>query len=54
MARRANRIVITLACSECNERNYTTEKNRRNDSDRIRLKKYCPHCKEHTEHVEQR
>ncbi|MFO7918912.1 MAG: 50S ribosomal protein L33 [Anaerolineae bacterium] len=54
MARRANRIVITLACSECNERNYTTEKNRFNDSDRLRLSKYCPHCKKHTEHVEQR
>ena len=25
------RPVITLACTECKERNYTSEKNRRND-----------------------
>jgi hypothetical protein len=24
-----NRIIITLACTECKERNYTTTKNRR-------------------------
>ena len=54
MAKRANRIVITLACSECKERNYTTEKNRRNDSGRITLRKYCKRCRKHTEHREQR
>ncbi|MEA3406914.1 MAG: 50S ribosomal protein L33 [Chloroflexota bacterium] len=54
MAKRADRVVVTLACSECNERNYTTEKNRRNDSGRLVLRKYCPRCKKHTEHVEQR
>ncbi len=30
---------ITLACTECKERNYITKKNRRNDPDRIELKK---------------
>ncbi len=54
MARRATRIVITLACTECRERNYTTEKNRRNDSGRIVLRKYCRRCRKHTEHREQR
>ncbi|HUV94529.1 MAG TPA: 50S ribosomal protein L33 [Anaerolineae bacterium] len=54
MARRANRIVITLACTECRERNYTTEKNRTNDSGRITLTKYCRRCRKHTEHREQR
>jgi len=54
MAKKANRLVITLACSECRERNYTTEKNRQNDSGRITLKKYCPRCRRHTEHREQR
>jgi len=54
MAKKANRVVITLACTVCKERNYTTEKNRRNDSARIALNKYCPRCKEHTEHREQR
>ena len=33
---------ITLACQECKHRNYITKKNRRNDPDRLELKKYCP------------
>ena len=36
-----NRIVINLACQECKERNYVTEKNRRNDPDRLEFRKYC-------------
>ena len=36
---------ITLACTECKERNYITRKNRRNDPDRLELKKYCPRCR---------
>ncbi|MBM2812174.1 MAG: Ribosomal protein, partial [Chloroflexi bacterium] len=31
MAKRAERILITMACNECRERTYHTEKNRRND-----------------------
>jgi large subunit ribosomal protein L33 len=54
MAKKANRLVLTLACTECKERNYTTEKNRKNDSGRLELKKYCRRCKKHTEHREQR
>ncbi|MBT3337799.1 MAG: 50S ribosomal protein L33 [Anaerolineae bacterium] len=46
------RPVVTLACSECKERNYTTEKNRRNDPARIELKKYCSRCRAHTLHRE--
>ena len=45
---------ITLACQECKRRNYITRKNRRNDPDRIELKKYCPWCKTHTAHRETR
>jgi large subunit ribosomal protein L33 len=29
------RHVLALSCTECKERNYTTEKNRRNDSARL-------------------
>ncbi|MHB0856701.1 MAG: 50S ribosomal protein L33 [Anaerolineae bacterium] len=54
MAKKANRLVITLACVECKERNYTSEKNRKNDSARLALQKYCPKCSKHTEHREQR
>ncbi|MGI6380363.1 MAG: 50S ribosomal protein L33 [Anaerolineae bacterium] len=54
MAKKADRLVITLSCTECKERNYTTQKNRRNDAGRMSLKKYCPRCKAHTEHREER
>ena len=37
MAKKAVRTVITLACTECKERNYVSEKNRRNDQGRICL-----------------
>jgi large subunit ribosomal protein L33 len=45
---------ITLACQECKHRNYITRKNRRNDPDRLELKKYCPNCKTHRAHRETR
>ena len=45
---------ITLACVECKERNYITKKNRRNDPDRLELKKFCPRCRKHTDHRETR
>lgn len=45
---------IILACTECKERNYRTKKNRRNDPDRLELKKFCPRCRQHTEHRETR
>ncbi len=46
------RMVITLACGECKERNYTTMKNRRNDPQRLELMKYCSRCRKHTLHRE--
>jgi large subunit ribosomal protein L33 len=45
---------ITLACTECKERNYITKKNRRNDPDRLEMKKYCPRERRHTVHRETR
>ena len=45
---------ITLACQECKHRNYITRKNRRNDPDRLELKKYCPNCRCHRAHRETR
>jgi large subunit ribosomal protein L33 len=39
------RVIITLACTECKERNYVTNKNKKNDPDRLELKKFCPRCK---------
>jgi len=45
---------ITLECTKCKQRNYRTEKNKRNDPDRIELKKYCKFCRTHTVHKETR
>ena len=46
------RNLITLACTECKQRNYQTNKNKKNDPDRIELNKYCKFCKKHTLHKE--
>ena len=43
---------ITLECSECKQRNYVTDKNKKNTTDRVELKKYCKFCKKHTVHKE--
>ena len=45
---------ITLACQECKRRNYITRKNRRNDPDRLEIKKFCPNDGRHTVHRETR
>jgi large subunit ribosomal protein L33 len=45
---------ITLACEECKHRNYITKKNRRNDPDRLEMKKFCPNCGRHRTHKETR
>ncbi|NOX63877.1 MAG: 50S ribosomal protein L33 [Chloroflexi bacterium] len=52
MAKKGNRILVTLACTECKERNYLTSKNRRNNTGRLELKKYCPRCRTHRLHRE--
>ena len=58
---KGTRILITLECTECrsntNKRSagvsrYTTQKNRRNNPERIELKKYCRHCNKPTIHKE--
>ena len=46
------RVKVTLACTECKQRNYDTTKNKRNDPDRLELNKYCKFCRKHTLHKE--
>ena len=46
------RVKVTLVCTECKQRNYDTKKNKKNDPDRIELKKYCRFCRKHTAHKE--
>jgi len=38
--------------SECKNRNYMTSKNKRNNTDRLELVKYCKFCKKRTTHKE--
>ena len=45
------RTLVTLACTECKRRNYTTKKNKQNNPDRIEFKKWC---NAHTVHKETR
>jgi large subunit ribosomal protein L33 len=49
-----SRVLVTLACPDCKERNYATQKNKRNDPDRLTLSKFCPRCRKHTAHRETR
>jgi large subunit ribosomal protein L33 len=51
-AKAGARLKITLRCSECKQRNYNTMKNKKNTPDRLKMSKYCPFCRKHTEHVE--
>lgn len=46
------RVKITMACSKCQNRNYNTTKNKKNNPDRIELNKYCKFCKEQVLHKE--
>jgi large subunit ribosomal protein L33 len=54
VAKGETRIIIEMACTTCKQRNYSTVKNKKNDSGRLELKKYCRHCRSHTVHREQR
>jgi large subunit ribosomal protein L33 len=58
---KGSRILITLECTECrsneNKRSacvsrYLSQKNRRNNPERIELKKYCRYCNKPTTHKE--
>ena len=46
------RTKITLACTECKNRNYNTMKDKKAHPDRMETKKYCRFCKTHTLHKE--
>lgn len=43
---------IILACTECGDRNYLTQKNKRKHPERLTLKKYCPKERHVTLHRE--
>jgi large subunit ribosomal protein L33 len=55
-----NRHMITLECTECKKSGlpgvsrYTSEKNKKNTTERLEVKKYCNVEKKHTIHKETR
>jgi len=58
---KGTRILVILECTECKTNlqkrspgvsRYSTKKNRRNNPNRLELKKFCPHCNSHTLHKE--
>jgi large subunit ribosomal protein L33 len=51
-AKAKNIELIALKCSECNRKNYTTQKNKRNSQGKIEFRKYCKFDKKHTVHKE--
>lgn len=42
------RVNVTLACTECGDRNYISTKNKRNNPERVEMKKYCSRDNKHT------
>jgi large subunit ribosomal protein L33 len=48
----ATRVIITLECQVCRQRNYSTTKNKRANAEKLELKKYCPFDRKHTPHKE--
>ena len=62
MAKKGSRVVVTLECTEARTSSeprrsngisrYTTEKNKRNTTDRLELKKFNPHLNKMTIHKE--
>lgn len=54
MAVKDVRVNIVLACTECKQRNYNTQKSKKNTPDRVELNKYCRFCRKHTAHRETR
>ncbi|NOR52744.1 MAG: 50S ribosomal protein L33 [Candidatus Aminicenantes bacterium] len=48
------REIVTLQCTECKRRNYTTTRNKKIKKDKIELKKFCKFCRKHILHKEVR
>ena len=46
------REIITLQCTECKERNYSTTKNKKTMTKRLEMAKFCNRCRKHQLHKE--
>ena len=52
MAKGEATVKLGLVCSVCGSRNYLTSKNKLENKEKLLLKKYCRHCRKHTDHKE--
>ena len=46
------REIVTLQCSDCKDRNYSTTKNKKTTTARLEFSKFCRKCRKHTSHKE--
>ncbi len=46
------REIVTLACTECKRRNYTTTKNKKKTQGKLEFNKFCKFDRKHTLHRE--
>jgi len=47
-----NRTTTHLTCKNCKERNYTQVVSKKRTVGSLKLKKFCPRCRQHVEHKE--
>lgn len=52
MAKKDQREMVALVCPVCKNQNYITKRNKINTPEKLVMKKYCRHCRKHTEHKE--
>jgi large subunit ribosomal protein L33 len=50
--KKGGRETVALDCTECNNQNYITTRNKVNMEGKLTLKKYCKHCRKRTLHKE--
>lgn len=46
---------VTLRCSTCKNENYRKFRKKDNQNQiKLNLNKFCPNCRQHTEHIEKK
>ena len=45
---------VILVCTECDEENYITTRNKRKHPEKLEVKKYCPRLRKMTLHKEKK
>jgi large subunit ribosomal protein L33 len=47
----ADRVIITLSCTDCKNRNYYFQRGKKKEG-KLEVKKFCSNCGKHTQHKE--